>query len=220
MRTVHSKLLLLFLVSSVASQFWASRADALAIDLLGDTAKPLIGPMKAKVEGLLKYIWLQPYGGYGFGSGALASINAAGATTTTQEQKYEGFFYGGRGGLLLFRSIRLGADFTQQFASRKEGTNPTSLVSRNLMFGASLGFDLPRTPLQLFGARYFSANMNADGDSKGDGWGAGVSFMLFNPFILHGEYRWLKFTSDIAADGSHNDRDMKQFYFALSFMLL
>lgn len=55
--------------------------------------------------------------------------------------------YGGRGGLLLFRSIRVGADFTQQLAKRTE--DGKKVGSKNTVFGVSLGLIFLKPPFRL-----------------------------------------------------------------------
>ncbi|MCO5144306.1 MAG: hypothetical protein M9962_14555 [Oligoflexia bacterium] len=87
------------------------------------------------------------------------------------------------------------------------------------MFGATFGFDVPYTPLQGYITRYFNAILTNDDAGSGDGWGAGVSFVLKNPFILSLEKRKATYSAtDIL--GKKASTTIDQYYVALSFMLL
>ncbi len=209
-----------FFVLSTAS----ASAALTGIDLLGEVAQPLIGAAKDKAQGAMKFLWAQPYGGYVTGSGSLTR-NGASAATHAGSSDYEGFSYGARGGLELFDNIRLGVDYSRQLARMDEAVAPIGSTvttaqnygARLTSWGATLGFDVPKTPLQAFGARYFKAHLLSD---PGTGWGGGLSFMLFNPFILMLEYRTFDFKSASAPDGSHDARKLKQYFLGLSFLLL
>ncbi len=100
------------LLLSMAITVTTPRAHAaVGLDILGDVVKPLLAPARDKAQGVMRFLWLQPYGGYAFGDGTLT----ASALTAPIESSYEGYFYGGRGGLLLFRTLKVGVDYTYQF---------------------------------------------------------------------------------------------------------
>lgn len=214
--------LILFLLISVAPQ----SARAIGIDLLGEVAKPLIGEAKDKTKGIMKYFWMQPYAGYSMGKGGLTQLGIDSIPSRTGIFDIEGFMYGARGGIELFGTLRFGADYSNQVARRKEvsishdGTlTQKESGARNSMLGVSMEFNIPRTPIQVFGAKYFKATLEADTQLPGNGWGAGFSFMLFNPFILLAEYRALEYSSGLASDGQITTRNVKQYFVGLSFLL-
>ena len=188
----------------LVSLLLAPKASAIGIDLLGEVAKPLIGPAQEKVKGALVYIWLQPYAGYGWGTSDQKRIAANGTVSTANGLKADGFLYGARGGLLLYRSIRVGLDYSVHNISRATlienstgGFVQSNVKGKNTMTGAIVSFDVPFTPLQGFVTKYFKSIVRGDGAADGDGWGAGVSFVLKNPFILSFETRKLNYTSAI-----------------------
>ncbi len=200
-------------------------AKAIGIDLLGDVTKPLFGDAKDKTTGMLKFIWAQPYFGYGFGSGNLAQVSTAGTLVSTNDININGLMFGARGGLEL-GGFRLGLDYTRQFGKRTfDYGDSAAIVSNpavsavNSMLGFSLGCDIPQTPLQAFGAHYFTADIQSQMPTTGKGWGAGISFMLINPFILIAEYRWLNTKSDLSPQGEQTQIKMRQYYVGLSFLL-
>lgn len=202
-----------------------AKAHAFGIDLLGDLSEPLIGPAKEKMKSILVYIWMQPYAGYASGSSEQKRTAPGGATTTAGDLDVQGFYYGGRGGLLIMSSLRVGLDYTIQSISRDtlvEGPTNTysrqSVKSKNSMLGAVIGIDVPYTPLQAYYTKYFKAHMNGDAASNGDGWGTGVSFVLKNPFILSLEMRSLTYSAS-ESSGKRADGSFKQYYAGLSFML-
>ncbi len=74
------------------------KANAIILDILGDISEPLIGSAKDKASGVMKYLWLQPYAGYAFGSGNLTRSGSATATNNfSSAVSYEGAFIGARG---------------------------------------------------------------------------------------------------------------------------
>ena len=77
--------------------------------------------------------------------------------------------------------------------------------------------DIPYTPIQGYGTRYFSTRLDSNGIFSGDGWGGGISFMLVNPFIAVIDYRKLSFANEALPE---NLRSFSQFYLGLSFSLL
>ena len=198
-------------------------ASAIGIDLLGEMSKPLIGQAKDKASGVLRFVWLQPYGGYGFGNYSFTTASSGLVTSETTGLSVEGGMFGARGGLQLGPNARLGVDYTKQFAMR---TVPSSAVAApkekvsNTMLGVGLGVDIPRTPLQAYGARYFTANFEAQGTNSGSGWGYGISFVLVNPFIMLAEYRTLSYASAVSSTNGQNLESVKQVFLNLSFMLL
>jgi hypothetical protein len=137
--------------------FLPHTAKAVGIDLLGEVAKPLIGVAKDKTQGMFRYLWLQPYGGYALGSGTLTKRGIGDVVDYTSGIKFEGLMYGGRGGFEVGNLFRLGLDYSKQFAKRKElvanssGARTTASVpSMNWMMGILFGIDIPRTPLHVF----------------------------------------------------------------------
>jgi len=78
----------------------------------------------------------------------------------------------------------------------------------------------PLTREKGFATKYFKNNIQGDAASGGDGWGAGVSFLLKNPFILSLETRKLKFASEADVTGKRAEATFNQYYVTLSFMLL
>lgn len=203
-------------------------ASAIATDLLGDIAQPLIGPAKEKMKGVLLYIWLQPYAGYGQGSSEQSRTNSGGAVTTASDIGVDGFMYGGRGGILLYRSIRVGMDISVQSLKRNtlvDGTTVGTYVQqpvkgKNSMVGALVGFDVPYTPLQGFVTKYFKATVHGDSASDGEGWGGGFSFVIKNPFILSLETRKINYSSAVELTGRKAESTINQYYATISFMLL
>lgn len=218
MNGLKNKLLLLFVLSLFISA--PTSAFAQGIDMLGEITKPLWGPAKDKANDMRKYLWLQPYGGYATGKGTLSS------STGSTSLKNSGAIIGARAGLKLFDSLRAGVDYTMQFSERDETVTNTlgvatnqKVSSKDTMFGFSGSFAVPYTPLQAYGAKYIKATLGSD-SSKGDGWGAGVSFVLKNPFILIVERRSLKYDSAANLLGQTTQRKVEQYFIGLSFLLL
>jgi hypothetical protein len=211
-----------FVLFTVPSRSWA-----IGIDLLGDVTKPLIGEAKDKAQGILRFAWAMPYGGYTFGQGGYTLFASTSNVTQTGNFNMEGFVYGVRGGLELARTFRLGVDYSMHVSriDEKLTSSAGASTSRNLgakgsMLGFCLGFDIPRTPLQGFGAKYVRANLQTDSQLSGTGWGAGVNFMIANPFILLVEHRQIEMSSDVSATGAKSTRNTKLYFVALSFLLL
>ena len=210
-----------------ALTIWPSTSSAIGIDLLGDLAQPLIGPAKEKIKSTLVYIWLQPYAGYGWGTSDQKRVAPGGAVTSLNGIKSDGFLYGGRGGLLLLRSFRVGIDYSAQSVKRNTlvevGTSNVyvqqSVSGTNTMLGATLGFDVPYTPVQGFVTKYFKASVKGDSAANGDGWGGGISFVLKNPFILNIEQRKLNYSSAADLTGKKAEASFNEYYVNLSFML-
>lgn len=197
------------------------------INLMGQMSEPLIGAAKDKAQGMLRFLWLQPYGGYAFGKGTLTDLGAGAAVNYTSGISYEGLFYGARGGFGVPNMFRLGVDYTEQFAQRKErAVNAAGLLissktkSNNKVMGIHLGFNLPSYPIHGSVTRYFSAKMHGGSVTTGEGWGTGISFALSGPFICLAEYRWFDFSSEVGAQQQQQLRTMKQYYLGLSFLLL
>jgi len=203
-------------------------SKAVGVDFLGQVADPVIGAAKGKVKGLMRYLWLQPYGGYASGTSTQERTNSNGSVTSVSDLKVEGIMYGARGGILL-GPLKLGLDISTQSAKRNtlvESTTTSGVYSqkpvegKNSMTGFSIGIDVPYTPLQGMYTRYVNANLEGDGASSGNGWGAGVSFILKNPFILMLESRQLSYSSATSDTGKKAEASVRQFYVGLSFMLL
>ena len=201
-------------------------SHAIVIDLLGEIASPLIGPAKDKVKGMMRYVWMQPYGGYASGSSDQKRVNSAGAVTSATGLDVEGIMYGARGGFLIMDTFRVGLDYTSQNAKRTTLVENTtggfvkqSTSGTNSMLGLCLGFDIPYTPLQGMATKYFKATLHGDSASNGDGWGAGVSFVLKSPFIFILEMRKLSYSSAPDMSGKKATGTVSQYYGALSFML-
>jgi hypothetical protein len=218
----------LFTVCCLAfSLLFLPRAQAFGVDFLGDATKPIISPAQENLKKLFVYIWLQPYAGYGWGTSDQTRIAAGGATTSASDLSTSGLLYGGRGGLLLMHSLRIGLDYSKHNIKRTTllegagGVHSQQPVSGgNTMLGAILGFNVPRTPLKGFVTKYFRNEIQGDAAASGDGWGAGVSFLLKNPFILSLETRKLKFASEANPTGKRAEATFNQYYVTLSFMLL
>ncbi len=193
---------------------------------MGELAQPVIAPAKEKVKKMVVYIWLQPYAGYAWGTSDQMRVTAGGGLTKADGLDTSGFVYGGRGGLLIYNTFRVGLDYSVQSIKRDtlgETASKTYIRQsgdgRNTLLGATIGFDLPYTPLQGQLTKYFSAKLSNDEANSGEGWGGGVSFVLKNPFILSIEKRKLNYaTRDIT--GKRADGTIDQFYVTLSFMLL
>lgn len=221
-RSFRNFFFLLFAVALLAP----APARAIGIDILGELTQPIIGPAKERMKSMVVYIWLQPYAGYAWGSSDQSRVSATSVATKLDGLSVGGFLYGGRGGLLLYRSLRIGVDYSAQSLKRdtlQETTTGTytrqSVTTSNKLLGAIFGFDIPYTPLQGSVTRYFNAKLPGDGASSGDGWGFGASFVLKNPFILSFEKRMLTYTAkDIT--GKKADGSTDQYYVLLSFMLL
>lgn len=203
-----------------------STSHAIGIDLLGDLASPLIGPAKDKVKSMLVYIWLQPYAGYASGETDQRRVAAGGATTVANGLSTNGFFYGGRGGIFLMNTFRIGLDYSAQSPKRDTliETSTGGYVQapgngKNTLIGACIGLDIPYTPLRGNYTQYYKAVLHGDSAGSGDGWGAGVSFVLKNPFIFMIEHRSLNYSSATDLSGKKATATMKQWYFGLSFML-
>jgi len=214
-----------FLLSSLIS---IPKANALGIDLLGEIAEPLFAPAKEKMKGMLVYIWMQPYGGYASGDSQHKRTTPAGLVTKAEDQSISGMMYGGRGGLLIFNSLRVGLDYTAQPAKWTTLANDpvtntfikTGASGTSTMLGIGVGLDVPYTPLRAFGARYVKATLKGDSASSGDGWGGGISFVLKSPFILMLETKQLNYSSATDPLTAKADASVSQYYLALSFMLL
>ena len=88
------------------------------------------------------------------------------------------------------------------------------------MMGGLIGFDIPYTPVRGFVTKYFKASLSGDAAPTGDGWGAGISFVLKNPFLLSLETRKLSYSSGADITGKKAYGSVSQYYAALSFMLL
>lgn len=201
------------------------QAQAVGIDLLGDIAQPIIGPTKDKLKNAMVYIWLQPYAGYAFGTSDQTRIQPSGAVTAAPGLNTEGFFYGGRGGLLLFDTFRIGLDYSTQSLKRDSLVENASgafvkqpVSGKSTMLGALLGFDIPYTPFKGLVTRYFKASVGGDSAVDGEGWGGGVSFLLKNPFLISVEKRKLKYSA-VALNGKRADASIDQYFLSLSFML-
>jgi len=202
-------------------------AAAMGIDMLGDVAEPLIGPTKDKLKGLMVYVWLRPYAGYGKGTSDQTRIHTGGIINTSEKDlAVEGFIYGGRGGIMLIHSLRVGIDYSVQSLKRNtlvETASGTyvrqSIKGKNTMIGAMVGFDIPFTPVQGFATKYFKATVEGDSAAGGDGWGAGINFVIKSPFILSLETRKLKYASAPNGNGKAATASINQYYANLSFML-
>lgn len=202
-------------------------AQAFGIDFLGELAKPIISPAQEKLKSLIVYIWLQPYVGYGTGSSDQSRTSAGGTITKRSGLSGNGFLYGGRGGILLAQSLRVGVDYTAHSIKRNTlvennagNFSEQGVSGRNTMFGAIVGFDVPFTPVQGYVTKYFKATMNGDSATDGDGWGGGISFVIKNPFILSLETRKLSYSSASDPTGKKASSTFSQYYLSLSFMLL
>lgn len=203
------------------------QAAALGIDMLGEAAEPILGPTKEKLKGLMVYVWLQPYAGYGMGSSDQTRVHTGGVTVTSAKGlDVEGFLYGGRGGILLIHSLRVGIDYSVQSLKRDTlietltGTYLQQSVSgKNTSIGALVGFDIPFTPVQGFVTKFFKATIKGDAASSGDGWGGGINFVLKNPFILSLETRKINYSSAPDLTGKRAEASINQYYANLSFML-
>lgn len=172
----------------------------------------------------MRHLWLQPVGGYAFGTGEVIETVSNVPGTAKIESKLEGPFFGARGGLSISDSFRVGVDYTRQFINKtdtrteQDGTTSSTKSKSNLgLFGALIGFDLPRTPFQLMGARYFDVGLDA---LSGSGWAAGLSFVLVNPFTLTAEYRWFDVETEKDTGGNQTQRKFEQFFFGLTVRLL
>jgi hypothetical protein len=228
MEDVRNSAKIIFFAAALFIVFLLPRpAAALGIDMLGDVAEPIIGPTKEKLKGLMVYVWLRPYAGYGKGSSDQTRIHTGGITKTSEKDlDVEGFLYGGRGGIMLIHSLRLGIDYSVQTLERNtlvETASGTyvrqSTKGKNTMVGATVGFDIPYTPLQGFGTKYFKATTEGDGASGGDGWGAGINFVVKSPFILSLEMRKLNYSSAPDASGKSAEGSINQYYANLNLML-
>jgi hypothetical protein len=205
----------------------APSARATTIDLLGDLAEPVIGPAKEKLKGAMVYVWLQPYAGYGTGSSEQSRVQNGVSLQSSSDLKASGFLWGGRGGILLMNTFRIGIDYSVQTLARDTfvhtATHGTYLKQRvsgsNTMMGATVGFDLPYTPLLGFATRYFKATAHGDDATDGDGWGFGVTFVLKSPFLLSLEQRKLNYSSAADATGLSASGSITQYYANLAFML-
>lgn len=221
------KLLVFSIFLLLATLLNSPSASAFGIDLLGEVTQPLIAPAKEKMKGILVYIWLQPYAGYGWGTSNQSRIVAGGAVTSANDLAVDGFLYGGRGGLLLFNSLRVGLDYSAQSVKREtlvDGTvantfSRQSVKGKSSMIGATLGFDIPFTPIQGSFTKFYKATIKGDGASDGDGLGGGISFVLKNPFIFSLEMRNIKYASAADPSGKKAEASYKQYYTTLSFSL-
>jgi hypothetical protein len=227
MDDVYKKTLTSFFLFALILLIPAKASAALGIDLLGEAAEPLIGPAKEKLKGALGYVWLQPYAGFGSGSSDQKRVSATGAVTNSPGLDVEGFLYGGRGGLLLVHSLKVGIDYSAQSLKRNTLVENTagayvqqSVKGKSSMLGAIMGFDVPYTPIQGFVTKYFKASVKGDAASDGDGWGGGISFVLKNPFIISLETRKLNYSSAVEPTGKRAEGSISQYYVNLSFMLL
>lgn len=206
--------------------FRAPDASAIGIDFLGELAQPLIGPAKEKIKGVVVYIWMQPYGGYGSGKSDQTATAAGGLVTKGEGLKTSGFMYGGRGGILLANTLRLGVDYSVQSIKRNTLVETTAggyvqqpSSNTNTMLGVTGSIDIPYTPVQGSYTHYFRAKIPGAGASDGSGWGAGISFVLKNPFILSLETRQLNYSSASDPSGKKMNDTVKQYHLNLAFML-
>jgi hypothetical protein len=190
------------------------RANALvAIDLAGQVAEPLVGVAKDKAQGLLKFIYVLPYGGYGFGDGSF-SLGGTTGITGSAGLTFEGLMFGGQAGLEVMNFLRLGADYSRQIASYT--VNHNFIKTKSISTGILLSTDIPSTPFQLHGVRYFSAKL---GEAKGTGWGIGLSMILRNPFVLMLEYRMHNYSIALDSAGTTGNTKIKQYVANLGIML-